>query len=129
MTVYENEDVIGTLRQRGERLPSGCREVARSLDLGDAFDVIGHPANLVYVTRDAEGKASQEFRTLFMQEMIRRGILGPSFVISYSHSDDDVDLTIEATRGALEVYKRGLEDGVDTVLEGRPVRPVDRRRG
>lgn len=61
--------------------------------------------------------------------MIKRGILGPSFVISYSHSDDDVDRTIDAVRGALEVYKRGLENGIDTVLEGRPVRPVDRRRG
>ena len=55
-----------------------------------------------------------------MQDLIKRGILSPSFVISYCHSDDDVDKTIEATRGALEVHKRGLDNGVDTVLEGRP---------
>ena len=129
MTVYENEDVTGTLRRQGERLQKGCIEVATSMGVQDSFTVIGHPANLVYATRDGAGEPSQEFRTLFMQEMIKRGILGPSFVISYSHSDDDVDRTIDAVRGALEVYKRGLEDGIDTVLEGRPVRPVDRRRG
>jgi glutamate-1-semialdehyde 2,1-aminomutase len=129
MTVYENEDVIGTLRRQGERLRAGCLEAAVSVGVQDHFTVLGHPANLVYATRDADGQPSQEFRTLFMQEIIKRGILGPSFVISYSHSDDDVDRTIEATRGALEVYKRGLENGVETVLEGRPVRPADRRRG
>jgi len=129
MTVYEHEDVTGTLARQGERLRGGCTEVARSLGLQDHFAVIGHPANLVYATRDADGKPSQDFRTLFMQELVKRGILGPSFVISYSHSAEDVDLTIEAARGALEVYRRGLDDGIATVLEGRPVRPVDRRRG
>jgi glutamate-1-semialdehyde 2,1-aminomutase len=128
MEVYEREDVIGTLRRRGERLRDGCNAVARELGVQHSFEVTGHPANLVYVTRDQQGRPSQPFRTLFMQEIIRRGILGPSFVISYSHSEADVDRTIEATRGALEVYRRGLEDGVETVLEGRPVQPVDRRR-
>lgn len=129
MTVYENEDVIGHLHRQGERLREGCRAVATELGLSRNFDVVGRASNLVYATRDAEGSPSQEFRTLFMQEMVRRGILGPSFVLSYSHSDEDIDRTIEATRGALEVYRRGLDDGVGTVLEGRPVQPVDRRRG
>jgi glutamate-1-semialdehyde 2,1-aminomutase len=61
--------------------------------------------------------------------MIKRGVLGPSFVTSYSHSDADVDQTVESVRGALEVYRRALENGVDSLLEGRPVRPIDRRRG
>lgn len=129
MEVYEEEDVIGTLRRRGERLRDGCNAAARELGVEGSFEVLGHPANLVYATRDRDGSPSQRFRTLFMQEIIKRGILGPSFVISYSHSDDDIDRTIEATHRALEVYRRGLEDGVDTVLEGRPVQPVDRRRG
>jgi glutamate-1-semialdehyde 2,1-aminomutase len=55
-------------------------------------------------------------------------VLGPSFVVSYSHSDADIDHTIDAVRGALQVYKRGLQDGVETVLQGRSVQPVDRRR-
>jgi glutamate-1-semialdehyde 2,1-aminomutase len=127
--VYEREPVIEVLHRQGAQLKRGCDEAARELGISDYFQVIGRPCNLVYVTRDAGRNRSQLFRTLFMQELIKRGVLGPSFVVSYSHSDADIARTIHAVRGALEVYRRGLEDGVEAVLEGRPVQPVDRRRG
>jgi len=126
---YQKEDVIGVLHRQGERLWRGCNEVAAELGLVDHFQVIGRPCNLIYVTKDAEGNRSQPFRTLFMQEMVKRGILGPSFVVSFSHSDADIDFTVDAVRGALKTYRKGLENGVQSVLEGRSVRPVDRRRG
>ncbi len=129
MEFYQREDVIGVLHRQGERLRQGCDDAAAALGISDYFSVVGRSCNLIYVTRDALGKRSQEFRTLFMQELIKRGVLGPSFVVSYSHSDADIDFTIEAVRGALMVYRRGLEDGVQSVLEGRSVLPVDRRRG
>jgi glutamate-1-semialdehyde 2,1-aminomutase len=62
-----------------------------------------------------------------MQEMVRRGVLGPSFVVSYSHSNADIDHTVDAIAGALDVYGRALRDGVDRYLEGPPVKPVFRR--
>jgi glutamate-1-semialdehyde 2,1-aminomutase len=60
--------------------------------------------------------------------MIRRGVLAPSFVVSYSHADEDIDRTIEAVDGALGVYKRALEDGVEKYLVGGHSRPVFERR-
>ncbi len=129
MDFYQREDVTARLHRQGKRLREGCTEAAKELGVEECFQVEGRDCNLVYTTRDEKGVRSQLFRTLFMQELIRRGILGPSFVVSYSHSDEDIDRTIEATRAALEVYRRGLESGVETVLEGRPVRPSDRKRG
>jgi glutamate-1-semialdehyde 2,1-aminomutase len=82
----------------------------------------------VFATRDREGRSSQSYRALFMQELIRRGILGPSFVVSYSHTDEDIDRTIDAVDGALSVYARALEDGPEAYLEGRPLKPVMRAR-
>jgi glutamate-1-semialdehyde 2,1-aminomutase len=67
------------------------------------------------------------FRTLFMQEMITRGVLAPSFVVNYSHSDADIDRTIEAVYGALAVYRKALDDGPEKYLRGRPVKPVFRQ--
>ena len=52
----------------------------------------------------------------------------PSLVVSYSHQDDDVDRTIAAVDGALEVYARALEDGVEGLLVGPPTRHVFDRR-
>jgi glutamate-1-semialdehyde 2,1-aminomutase len=92
------------------------------------FSVEGRDCNLIFVTKDRDGQRSQPFRTLFMQELIHRGIIGPSFVISYSHTEDDVDRTIEAADAALEIYARALTDGVEAYLEGPSVKPVFRPR-
>jgi glutamate-1-semialdehyde 2,1-aminomutase len=63
-----------------------------------------------------------------MQEVIRRGVIAPSFVVSYSHNDDDIDRTIEAVDGALTVYERALSDGVDKYLVGPSSTTVFDRR-
>ena len=54
-------------------------------------------------------------------------MIAPSFVVGYSHSDADVDRTIEAVAESLEVYRKALENGVENYLIGRPVKPVNRR--
>jgi glutamate-1-semialdehyde 2,1-aminomutase len=82
---------------------------------------------LLYGTRDAGGSASQLFRTLFLQELVKRGVLAPSFVVSYSHTDADIDQTIEAVAGALQVYRRALDEGIERFLVGPSVKPVYRR--
>ena len=78
------------------------------------------------MARDETGTPSQAFRTLFLQETIERGFILPSLVVSYSHTEADIDLTIEAVAEALAVYRRALEDGIDRHLRGRPVQPVMR---
>ncbi len=63
---------------------------------------------------------------MFLQELLRRGVLAPSFVVSYSHTDGDIDLTIEAAAAALGVYRQALDNGVEKYLVGPPVKPVFR---
>ncbi len=128
METYKQEPVIETLHRQGERLRRGVDQAIAAHDLEGVVAVLGRPCNLVYATRDRDRRPSQIFRTLFMQELIRRGVIGPSFVISYSHRDEDVDRTVEAVDGALAVYRRALDDGPERLLEGRPVRPVMRPR-
>jgi glutamate-1-semialdehyde 2,1-aminomutase len=110
----------------GERLATGVRAAAASAGVGEHVVVLGHPANLVYATLDENGERSQAYRTLFMQELLRRGILAPSFVVSDALTLDDVDATIEAVFLGCEVYARALQYGIDGYLSGRPVRPAIR---
>jgi len=125
--VYKREDVVGRLHAQGERLRSGIGKSIQEIGIGDFFQVIGRPCNLVYVTKDPEGNRSQPFRTLFLQELIKREIIAPSFVVSFSHSDADIDRTIEAVSEALMIYRKALEEGIGKYLKGRPVKPVNRR--
>ena len=62
-----------------------------------------------------------------MQETMKRGLLMPSTIISYSHSDADVIETVEKIHEALVVYKKALAEGLDKYLEGRSVQPVFRK--
>ena len=71
-----------------------------------------------------EVEFTPNFRSLFMQELIRRGVIGPSFVVSFSHSDADIDRAAEAVHSALFVYRKALDEGIEKYLEGRPVKPV-----
>jgi glutamate-1-semialdehyde 2,1-aminomutase len=128
MQVYREEPVIEHLHRQGERLRAGLEAVARTRGLEKHFGVLGRACNLLYWTLDGEGQASQAFRALFLQETIRRGVIMPSLVVSYSHRDEDVDRTIAAVDGALEVYARALEDGVEKYLVGPPTRHVFDRR-
>lgn len=63
----------------------------------------------------------------FLQELVRRGILAPSFVVSRAHDEATIALTAEAVAEALVVYARALEDGVERYLVGPSVRPAYRR--
>jgi glutamate-1-semialdehyde 2,1-aminomutase len=123
MQIYREHDVVDTLWRQGERLARGVRQVIAQLGLQGYFEVQGRPCNLVYATRDREKQPSQAFRTLFLLELLRRGVLAPSFVVNAGHGDADIDATIERVGGALAVYKRALDD--DRMhLSGRPIKPV-----
>jgi glutamate-1-semialdehyde 2,1-aminomutase len=66
-------------------------------------------------------------RTLFLQEILRRGVLGQSFVISAAHTDADVEQTVEAAREATVAYRKALETGrPEELFTGRPVAPAHR---
>jgi glutamate-1-semialdehyde 2,1-aminomutase len=127
MDVYVEEDVVGALHEAGRRLRTGVESAASAAGVSDHVKVIGRDCNLVYETRDAQGTPSQPYRTLFMQELIRRGVLAPSFVVSYSHDERTIDATIEIVAEALEIYRRALEDGAERYLSGASVKPVYRR--
>jgi glutamate-1-semialdehyde 2,1-aminomutase len=50
----------------------------------------------------------------------------PSLVVSYAHTDADIDCTVAAIDQALAVYRQALDHGVDRYLVGRPSQTVYR---
>jgi glutamate-1-semialdehyde 2,1-aminomutase len=126
MKVYKTEPVIETLYAQGEKLRTGIQQSITARNLQGYFTVGGLGCCLMYGTRDNEKKPSQPFRTLFLQETINRGLLAPQLIVSYSHTDDDVNKTIEVIDQALAVYRKALDEGIEKYLVGRPVQPVYR---
>jgi len=126
MRLYRELDVVSRLWKQGERLKRGVLDAVKRQGVEKFFGVLGRPCNLLYYTLDPQGQRSQFYRALFLQELIRRGVLAPSFVVNYAHSDVDIDKTIDAIDGALVVYRKAIDEGVEKYLVGPPVKPVFR---
>jgi glutamate-1-semialdehyde 2,1-aminomutase len=128
MRVYRDEPVVEVLYRQGDRLRRGVDQAIVRHGLQGVVEVLGRSCNLVFATRDAERQPSQPMRTVFMQELVRRGVIGPSFVVSYAHTDQDIDRTVEVVAEALAVYRRALDEGPEQHLRGPSVKPVFRAR-
>ena len=126
---YEREHIAEQLHSIGADLRVAVEEVVAEAGLSSYFQLRGRDCNLVYVARDGEGRPSQEFRTLVLQEFLEHGILAPSFVVNAAHDPKAVRQAADAVAELMPVYRRALEEGVSAVLRGRPVRPAIRRRG
>ena len=124
MKAYRESPVIETMWAQGEKIIEAVRGAVSDHGLDDYIPLFGRPCCVVYGTRDPEGNAFQPFRTLLIQETMKRGILAPSLIISYSHDDEALARTAEAFHGALGVYRKAIDEGIDGYLESRPVQPV-----
>jgi len=123
------ERISERLHQIGCELRRGIEEVVADAGLSPYFQLRGRDCNLTYLARDQAGQPSQAFRTLVLQELVGRGILAPSFVVCAAHDPAAIRQTVDAVAELMPVYRRALEDGIDQVLRGRPVRPAIRSRG
>jgi len=124
---YLENTVIEKLKSQGHKLSTGINNVSKELGLNDYFKIVGPDYCSVYHTLNNEKNHSEEFRTLFLQETIKRGLLMPSTIISNAHSDEIIDETVNKIYDALLVYKKALEEGIDKYLVGVPVKPVFRK--
>lgn len=124
---YQREPVVSTMWMQGKKLADGLAHIVAQLNLAGHFTISGKPCCLTFGTCDAEKKPSQGFRTLLLQELLKRSILAPSLVISYAHTDADITKTLEAFQSALAVYRSALKEGLGKYLVGRPVQPVFRK--
>ncbi len=125
--VYKEQDVVGHLWRYGTRLLDGMNGIAKELGMSDYFYVEGVPVSPNYICKDANQEVSMAFRTLFSQEMIKNGVLMPWVALSFAHGNEELEMTLEATRKTLLTYKMAIEGKVEDHLVGRAIKPVFRK--
>jgi glutamate-1-semialdehyde 2,1-aminomutase len=124
---YRETDPVATMERQGQTLADGVNAAAAEAGIAEHLSVVGRPSCQVFRTTDAQGRPSQAMRTLFLAEILRRGVLGQSYVISAAHTDADVAQTVEAARAATAAYRKALETGrPEELFDGRPVAPGHR---
>ena len=79
--------------------------------------------------KDHDKKDCDGYKTLFMQELVKRGILFQgTFVASFMHKEAEIHATLSAIDEALQLYKQALEaKSYRPFLVGPPIKPVFRK--
>lgn len=127
METYTSEGIAERLHVLGARLAAGVRAVAAGAGVAEHVVVRGRESNLVFATLDNDLRPSQDYRTLFLRQLVAGGVLGPSFVVSSALSDADIDHTLDVVARACVVYRRALDaDDPTAFTGGRSVKPVFR---
>lgn len=125
---FESKDVIKHNHSIGDYFLKKCTEVISKNNLTEYIELI--PCNWmpVFMFKDKHKSISTGYRTLALQEMIKRGVLFQgAFIPCYSHTNEDVDYFAQALNESLEVYKNALEHGFEKYLIGLPTKPVFRK--
>lgn len=123
---YQENDVISHLWNIGNKIIQGMKEVITTHALQDYFFVGGIECSPYYICKDPKGNVSFEYRTLFLQEMIKQGVLFNYIAPSYSHNDAAIQETLDAVDKSLNIYKKAFDNGIAKYLEGPSIKPVFR---
>ena len=128
IAALRDRDVIPHLWRQGRQLQNGYNALAAESGLEASTECIGLPPRTVVTFKDAAGEDSLPMKSLFQQEMIKRGILtAGGFNMCWSHSDADIDRTLVAMRASLQILSSAVAaDEVERRLEGPTIEPVFR---
>jgi len=115
--------------QTGKTLQREIMKLARQKGLAEFITMKGHPAWPLMQFRDGDKKLCDGYKTLVMQETVKRGILfRGAFVPTISHTGADLARTLGAFAEVFDVYAQALDSGsYKGFLVGDPVKPVFRQ--
>lgn len=127
INVYKELNVTDHIWNMGKRLVKGFTEIAKEYSLQDYIYVEGAECSPNLVVCGKDKKASFEYRTVFLQEMLKAGILMPYIAIAYQHTEKEIDRTLDAARGAMKVLGDALNADAAQFIEGNVIKPVFRK--
>ena len=122
----KREPVAETLAARGRQAMTGASAVIAEHGLQDIFSVSGHPTWSFLNIKDARGASSFEIKTLWMQEILERGILSVgTHNVNYAHSVADIDRLVAVYAEVLPFIGKTLSEGkLRDALRCEPLVPL-----
>jgi glutamate-1-semialdehyde aminotransferase len=113
---------------KGERLRAGIQQGIDKAGIADWVRVSGAaPRTVVTIREPDDAAAGLPAKTLVQQELLKRGVLfnGSNFICA-AHSDDDIELAVDAYGDAFRRLAEGLEGDLPALLEGTLLQPAFR---
>ena len=126
--IFEKQNVIAHNHEIGRSMIETCNKAILENGLSENINLSGKNWMQAFIFKDKHGTVSQGYRTLMMQEMIKRGILFQgAFIPCFSHTENDVNYFANALYDSLQIYKKALDEGFEKYLVGKPAKAVFRK--
>lgn len=103
------------------------KRTAAKKGLSEYFEVVGPACSPRYITYDKTKRSSLEFRTLFVQEMLKHDIFIPWISIAYRHADVNLAEIEAALNATFDIYLQALETSPRRFVQGDYIKPVFRK--
>ncbi|MDK2879618.1 MAG: precorrin-2 dehydrogenase [Thermoanaerobacteraceae bacterium] len=111
----ENPNIYEELERRAEKLCRGLKESMEHLEIPVTINRVGSMMTMFFNGQgvydyDSAIKSDTNLYAAYFREMLKQGIYLPpaqfeTFFLSYAHSDEDIDRTIEAAYKAAGTFK------------------------
>jgi glutamate-1-semialdehyde 2,1-aminomutase len=124
---FERNQVIEHIHKYGAELKRVLNSLTINYGLEKNFVIGGLDCSPYFQLFDKSGAISLQLRTLFVQEMIKNGVLMPWIALCHKHSENELKLTQEAADRSLLVIRKAIDHGVDRYLVGESIKPVFRK--
>lgn len=125
---FKTKPVVTHNQGIGSEILKSTEKIIKNKNLEKYISFIDTNWMPIFIFKDKTENVSMGLRTLFLQEMIARGVLFQgSFVPCFSHNQDDVNFFAEAFNESCDIFIKGLESGYEKFLVGEPTKPVFRK--
>jgi glutamate-1-semialdehyde 2,1-aminomutase len=126
MNKLQQEPVIETMTKQGEKIIKFLRDLITKSDAEHIFSISGHPVWSFLLINDIAPYTQWQIKTLFMQEMLARGILTlGTHNMSYSHSDRDLDVLFEVYREVIPLLVKAIQENtLEKLLHCQVLEPL-----
>ena len=122
----KSQDVLQKIHNTGDKVFTGVKSLISKHDVGMFIEIGGHPSWSMLSIKDTKVYSNWVIRTLYLQEMFKRGILTiGSHNINYAHNDDDVKKLLNAYDEVFKILFEAVnENRMDAFLEAKPLEPL-----
>ena len=116
----KEKETISRCWETGEKIFNGWNKITEENGLNSKIS--GYPVRMDMQCFDSNEKPSPELKALILQEMVKNGIfISPSWIaISYSHTDEDIQKTLDTLNLVCEKIRNQVKDeNFGQFLEGK----------
>ena len=124
LLMVKNQDVIERLANLGSQLKEDVQTLLGKHNLNEVIAIDGHPSWTIMSFSDAGGFTSWEIKTLYLQEIFKRGLLAiGTHNMSYAHTSEDVELLVRVYDEVFGIISAAIIAGdLSSKLEAEPLK-------